>query len=134
MEGGTKMPKATQLENDWNAGLIPQSKLFIFKLRFCPLVCVCVCVCTRVCVMRDTCVMCLCMPGAHGSTAIYFSSFHPSLSRNCLLSHLFLSLAAVPGLKGPQHHHSHLYCNWDKLALALTLAWLKGPLKNRVGN
>ena len=48
MEGGTKMPKATQLENDWNAGLIPQSKLFIFKLRFCPLVCVCVC--ARACV------------------------------------------------------------------------------------
>ena len=48
MEGGTKIPKATQLESDWNAGLIPESKLFIFKLRLCPLVCVCVCVCACV--------------------------------------------------------------------------------------
>ena len=51
MEGGTKIPKATQLESDWNAGLIPESKLFIFKLRLGPRVCVCVCACApaRVC-------------------------------------------------------------------------------------
>ena len=141
MEGGTKIPKATQLESDWNAGLIPESKLFIFKLRLCPRVCVCVCVCVRVhprvCVMRDTCGMCLLCPGAHGSTAIYFSSFHPSLSRNCLLSHLpphSFCPGCCSGSERTTHHHCHLYCNWDEPALALALAWLRGPLGNRVGN
>lgn len=41
--------------------------------------------------------------------------------------------AAVPGLKGP-HIIIVTYCNWDELALALALAWLRGPLGNRVGN
>ena len=103
--------------------------------------CVCVCVCVRVhprvCVMRDTRGMCLLCPGAHGSTAIYFSSFHPSLSRNCRLSHLpphSFCPGSCSGSERTTHHHCHLYCNWDEPALALALAWLRGPLGNRVGN
>lgn len=42
----------------------------------------------RVC---DTWGMCVCTD-AHGFTMISFSSFYPSLSRNCLFSHLPLSL------------------------------------------
>ena len=58
----------------------------------CVCVCVCVCVCARARVICVIHVLCACVcPGAHGSTAIYFSSFHPSLSRSCLRSHLFPS-------------------------------------------
>ena len=84
MVGGTKMSKFTQLQNDLNSGLSDSRAQALYHEAKVVSPCVCVCVCV-------THVVCVCT-GARGFTAIYFSSFHPSLSRNCFFSHLPLSL------------------------------------------
>lgn len=76
------MSKVTQLQNDLNSGLSDSRAQALYHEAKVVAPCVCVCV---------THVVCVCT-GARGFTAFYFSSFPPSLSRNCFFSHLPLSL------------------------------------------